>query len=273
MADKRKRTLLDFFSRKKINPSEGDDIRTGRQDDVPESEINHSQEHFDNESESETSTTQSVDISLPSCSFTAMDNINYSTDISLFKHKNLDDHEKLKALTCTWTPETSYNFPLKLVGKQKRRFSHLWLTKYKWLSYSKNDDSAYCKICVLLAPREVGMSSSQSVSQLVTSGFDNWKKALERFDVHEKAIYHKEVVLKSNNFLNVISGKLQSIELSLDQTKNSQIQENKEKLRPIIQTVILCGRQGIALRGQGQGYDGAAAMSGKFKGTQAYTYN
>jgi hypothetical protein len=39
--------------------------------------------------------------------------------------------------------------------------------------------------------------------------------------------------------------------LSLDQTKNSQIQENKEKLRPIIQTVILCGRQGIALRGQG----------------------
>jgi hypothetical protein len=75
MADKRKRTLLDFFSRKK-NSSEGDDIRTGRQDDVPESEINHSQEHFDNESESETSTTQSVDISLPSCSFTAMDNIN-----------------------------------------------------------------------------------------------------------------------------------------------------------------------------------------------------
>jgi hypothetical protein len=90
---------------------------------------------------------------------------------------------------------------------------------------------------------------SQSVGQLVTSGFDNWKKALERFDVHEKAIYHKDAVLKSNNFLNVMTGKLPSIELSLDQTKNSQIQENKEKRRPIIQTVILCGRQGIALRG------------------------
>jgi hypothetical protein len=159
----------------------------------------------------------------------------------------LDDHEKLKALTCTWTPETSYNFPLKLVGKQKRRFSHLWLTKYKWLSYSKNDDSAYCKICVLFAPREMGMSSSQSVGQLVTSGFDNWKKALERFHVHEKAIYHKEAALKSNNFLNVMTRKLPSIELSLDQTKNSQIQENKKNLDLLSKQLFYVEDKGLHL--------------------------
>lgn len=124
-----------------------------------------------------TSVETDSDISLPSTSSSVTDNftdcLSDATDISLFKNKTLSDHEKLNVLQFTWIPDFNFQFPSKSVGKQNRKFSHYWLNKYKWLAYSKIENSAYCKICILFAPREIGMSSSQSVGQLVTSGFDN----------------------------------------------------------------------------------------------------
>nr|CAI5842470.1 unnamed protein product [Callosobruchus analis] len=46
-----------------------------------------------------------------------------------------------------------------------------------------------------------------------------------------------------------MSGHQEVIDKSLDKAKTKQAEENRRKIKPIINTIILCGRQGIPLRG------------------------
>lgn len=66
-----------------------------------------------------------------------------------FVNKKLDDKQKIQLLQNVWVPDNNYNFSNQPIGNQKRKFNILWLTKYKWLTYSKIEDSAFCKVCVL----------------------------------------------------------------------------------------------------------------------------
>lgn len=75
------------------------------------------------------------------------------------------------------------------------------------------------------------------------------KKALEIFQKHQTTQYHRAASIKADNFLAVMAGESQSIDSQVDSVRTRQIQENQEKLAPIIKTVILCGRQGLPLRG------------------------
>ncbi|KAJ8885506.1 hypothetical protein PR048_011704 [Dryococelus australis] len=76
-----------------------------------------------------------------------------------------------------------------------------------------------------------------------------WKNALEYFRKHENLSYHKTTTIKFSDFLSVMSGEKQSVELIVDSARASQIQENREKIVPIVETAILLARQGITLRG------------------------
>ena len=49
--------------------------------------------------------------------------------------------------------------------------------------------------------------------------------------------------------MSILSGKQDSIEIQLNQQQKQTILENRRKITPIIETIILCGRQGIHLRG------------------------
>ena len=49
--------------------------------------------------------------------------------------------------------------------------------------------------------------------------------------------------------MSILSGKQDSIEIQLNQQQKQTILENRRKITPIIETIILCGRQGIPLRG------------------------
>ena len=84
----------------------------------------------------------------------------------------LNDSDKFDILNNIWVPEENFEFPCQQIDGQNRRFSFSWLKKYKWLVYSQSEDSVYCKVCMIFAPNEVGMSSSQCTGQLVTDGFD-----------------------------------------------------------------------------------------------------
>jgi len=171
-----------------------------------------------------------------------------SFDISLFVNKKLDDKQKIQVLQNVWVPDNNYNFPNQQIGNQKRKFNILWLTKYKWLTYSKIEDSAFCKVCVLFSPSEAGYSSNQSLHTFVKKGYNNWKKGLEKFEKHGSLNYHKEANLKADHFMNVMLGKILSVDKQIDKFHHQQTLENQEKLKPIIKTIILCGRQCLPLR-------------------------
>lgn len=74
------------------------------------------------------------------------------------------------------------------------RFQYSWLHKFKWLSYSKAKDAAFCKYCVIFGP-ESTRKGNQELKQLVKQSFRNWKKSLEIFKYHEDLQYHKKSLL------------------------------------------------------------------------------
>ena len=64
-----------------------------------------------------------------------------------------------------------------------------------------------------------------------------------------KACLHDSTSGILTSILSQLSGKTQPIGIMIDENKNKNISENKKKLIPIIDTIKLCGRLGLAFRG------------------------
>ncbi|KAL4127023.1 hypothetical protein QTP88_011221 [Uroleucon formosanum] len=169
-------------------------------------------------------------------------------DIGLFLNRCLSDHEKNIVLTNLWSPQANYLFPL-LNNNAKRniKFQQCWLDKFNWLSYSEKLEGAFCKYCVVFA--KSGGKGSQALGSRVKHAFQNWKKALEVFEKHSKHEYHTLSLLKSEQFLKSFSSGQPSIIDILDTERMKQKKENRLNLLPIIECVMLCRRQELALRG------------------------
>lgn len=160
-----------------------------------------------------------------------------------------EDRRRSEILENIWTPPIEFHFPLTQIGSKKRKFNPAWIQKYHWLSYSKIDDGAYCRYCVLFSKKLVGHTSSQLVGVLCTEPFKNWKNAIEKFENHQNTSYHKNSILFADNLKAVLENPGRSIENKLNQEAYSQSLENRKKLTPIIKTIIFCGQNNLPLRG------------------------
>jgi len=102
---------------------------------------------------------------------------------------------------------------------------------------------------VLFVPEAGVGTNNQRPGRLVVTKHDRCKDALEDFASHQATEYHKNCVTAANNLTNVSQNKIQPIDVVLDSRMQQQIKENRNSVIPIIETVILCGRQGLPLRG------------------------
>lgn len=145
-----------------------------------------------------------------------------------------------------WFPPVDYQFPVS--GPRNLKFQRSWLMKHKWLAYSSAQDGAFCKCCVLFGVREAGVNN-QELRSFVTKPYTNWKKALENFTKHSLLEYHKTALLKSEMRSEIENQATLSIESQLSKQNFDFLNESRKHMQAIIETVILCGRQGLALRG------------------------
>ena len=74
-------------------------------------------------------------------------------------------------------------------------------------------------------------------------------KSLELLRKHTAKGHHKDSVVKADKFEKVMTHKQPDIQCRLDQVRADRIALNRRKLSSIFQTVLLCGRQNIPLRG------------------------
>ncbi|CAI6375120.1 unnamed protein product [Macrosiphum euphorbiae] len=162
--------------------------------------------------------------------------------------KKFTDAEKLRHLENLWTPGKNSVFPSTQHGKKQLKFQFGWLENWKWLAYSKIEDGAYCKYCVLFSKYRGG-KGSQLLGQLCTEPFNKWKHALEKFSTHEKTNYHQNSVIDFQQISSIVTGKTYPVYHQLNKTEKIQKENNRKIIIPVINSVILCGRQGIALRG------------------------
>lgn len=140
-------------------------------------------------------------------------------------------------------PGVDYAFPR---GANGRAFQLRWLVQYPWLAYSKQENGGFCLPCVLFATH--GYHGSDP-GVLVSRPLTTFTKALELLRKHADKAYHKEAVVKADEFLKVMTHQQPDIRCRLNQEMASRVQSNRRRLASIFDTIVFCGRQNIPLRG------------------------
>ena len=173
--------------------------------------------------------------------------------VELKRERPLSKCEKY-VLTEHFVPATSYRFPSVQFGKQNRSFQHSWLNLYTGLVYSEKENGGYCKFYVLFSQAPYSMPSLSGT--LITCPLTNFKKASDKLREHFSGTnsnsarkYHLQAVETAQQFKAVMENEVLPIDHQLSSIRAQIVAENREKIKSIAETVIFCGRQGIALRG------------------------
>ena len=136
-------------------------------------------------------------------------------------------------------PSSSFSIPKTAFGKQNRSCQSRWFTEFSWLDYDEVNNSVICKKHL----KNLEMEKNKEEAFL-TTGFCNWKKALDSFKEHQKSKCH--IAALTFEITIPQCGNIQ--EMTSEKIK-SNMQENRKCLIKIIETIQFFGRQGLALRG------------------------
>lgn len=154
--------------------------------------------------------------------------------------------EILNIIDDSWVPPANFSFPTSTA--KNLSFQRKWLEEFHWLAYSAKENGAYCKCCIAFGVKTGGIRDVR-LGKLINKPFNTWKHAKETFRNHEKLDYHKKSIVAFEHLRDIQFGKTKSIDEQLDKQKEKTKEENYERLKPIVSAIVLCGRQGIALRG------------------------
>jgi len=186
-----------------------------------------------------------TDSSIPLENFTK-----HVNDLGLYYNiaQSLSDGRKLALLKNSWTPSRSYNFPKTHFYGKNRAFCFEWLTQFPWLVYSASRDGAFCCFCVLFG--HLTGKNSDCLDRLYKSPLKNWVSTSKKFKEHQlNSEFHKAAVGFAEDFVRLQKGKMPSISQQLIDIYRNTVKLKRQKLQSIIKTVVLCGKQNIALQG------------------------
>ena len=171
-------------------------------------------------------------------------------DLGLYRAnvQSLSDAKKFELLTKAWQPDKTFKFPAVEMFKKQRSFRYEWLQTYPWLVYSAHRDGALCNYCVLFS--SISGKNSERLEKLYTEPITNWVSATSKFKDHElRSEFHRSATVTAMDFQRVMEGSVPPVHHQLVTSKQRQLEQNTEKLKSIMKTVILCERQNLALCG------------------------
>ncbi|ODM86584.1 Zinc finger MYM-type protein 1 [Orchesella cincta] len=129
------------------------------------------------------------------------------------------------------------------VGKRHFNFQQSWFQTFPWLHLEKDIQKMLCIICVKATRLGLHRANTVKEETFLSTGFCNWKKAIEKCKKHESSNYHTTSLNKLAELQNVpIKQKLQTEALKVQETA-------RLFLRKIITSVLFLAKQGLALRG------------------------
>ena len=157
--------------------------------------------HEDPSSASETDPddeTESIDPPMAKRSAITIDSSDIANVVGSSRFLNADS--KYNMLVNHFKPETDYSFPKSSSG---RSFQYKWLVQFPWLVvYSKQKNGGFCLPCVFFST--CGYRGSDP-GVLVSCPLSSFNKALEILWKHVDKSYHKEAVVRSEDFRKVMS--------------------------------------------------------------------
>ncbi|CAH1108118.1 unnamed protein product [Psylliodes chrysocephalus] len=246
---RRQSTLLGFVETKKTkicSPSTTSDVH------FKEAEVS---EYCCSNTSSSSSTVQAADNRpIASIAFNSKTrNVDFGFYIDIAT-TSFSDAEKANLLRNAWEPPEDFSYPFS-VHRKNNKDVKCYLSKkhfgeFRWLTYSCHLQGLFCKYCFLFA-KQGGVYHQTNLNKLVKSPLNKYSKLLGKdgdLILHQAHRYHKEAVERAQLFIKKFRDPQVSIENMLDQKRKLQILVNRERLKPIIEAVILLGRQNIAFR-------------------------
>lgn len=124
-----------------------------------------------------------------------------------------------------------------------RNFMARWYTAFPWLTVCTVRKKAFCFYCRLTEQKGILTFSSKAESAFTTKGFNNWRKAMVKFNSHAASSAHAEAIMKwqmlqATPINTQLSTQLQKLQNSRRQALVKQL----HCLRYLL-------RQGLAIRG------------------------
>ena len=179
----------------------------------------------------------------------------YKNDLGDYDLKNLIRDEQFFLANNHFKPPEGYSFPYtekKSRGRIEKLYaSNRHLDKFKWLVFSDKAQGYFCLPCALFLNKSSVNNSvgGIQVGKLVSEPLTKFDKILDKLSNHDQCKYHTEQVLILANFIKTYKNPSKNIVNIMEIEKQKKVAENREALGLIIETIIFCGIQNIALRG------------------------
>lgn len=78
-----------------------------------------------------------------------------------------------------------------LAGKHILSFQKNWYNRFPWLHFNPGVQGVLCFFCCKAFHTDTSPLAKNAEPAFISSGYKNWRKAIERFVLHEKSESHK----------------------------------------------------------------------------------
>ena len=189
--------------------------------------------------------------------------------------EQLTDNERETYLSQRWVPKRKDEYPYSEKKKPKKQLTsgnslttkrylgENHLKTFPWLAVSREPEycGAWCAYCVLFKTSEsgggrgaqYGGGAGQSTGKLVNKPLVDFSDLTGKngaLTSHQETSFHKTCVIKYAEFLSrATPGCEKDVRSITDIERQKEIERNRAALVPIIDTLLTCARQNIALRG------------------------
>jgi len=149
------------------------------------------------------------------------------------------------------------HYPKLKIGNQNRAFNSSLYKRFQFIEYSVKCDSVFCFSCRHFQSR---LSNSDHV--FISRGFRNWKRCHEALAKHSNCESHLQATAYYSDWRN--SKKTGSVASQVQGHSSKLTERNRDVLSTLSRIGILCGRQGLALRGHRESREDPSSNGGNF---------
>lgn len=172
--------------------------------------------------------------------------------------QRLSDAEKYHLLTNHIKLTPGQIFPSTFIHGCYRSFKPKMIEGYTWAIYSPCLDGVFCLHCSLFC------RNRENKSNFVNKPFTQWHKIKEKLNEHTNSKYHMECAIDSANFVLKHEQPERTLPFIVNDEKRVRCKENRHILKMIAKTILFCGRQNIALRGDIENIKDSSKNPGNF---------
>ena len=126
-------------------------------------------------------------------------------------------------------------------GNRKRYFNQSWFKSFPWLTLCNTTGKVYCCYCRSMS--HAGKLYEVGEQAFISVGFDNWKKAGEKFGTHDRSRLHHEALMK------LTFSQQPDVRTMIDTRSKADQAQRRSMLVKQLSSLRYLLQQGLAIRG------------------------